>query len=334
MRPPSPPAPQSAEPASSSSHATTTTTSYQQHPQQHHPPSPTLAPDERAYNEKSPSQHHHGSRASKSSHARGRDSVISHPWSPHASSPPSPRSSTSSTARRHRSFSAAHHAPHVIKSQSISFPPQAHLDPEKHGYYSLQSPRTPQRRSNPRADAVLYDQTNYQEKWPEDRAWQLLVRLSRLHMFVSKHDLTLLPKFYLSGPCALVSLTTSLWTIFAIMASLALAPLRLCCSRPSFQSQLTNLLGPALNLQLHLIYSHNSTHSYSSCMLVVVHLFSPIVALGIALAAWTAAAFWIFTSILGDPGGNDGHNDGKESILGVRNWWEKWLSRGLREPKA
>jgi hypothetical protein len=66
-------------------------------------------------------------------------------------------------------------------------------------------------------------------------------------------------------------------------------------------------------------------------MLVVVNLFSPVVAFGVAIAAWTAAGFWFFSSILGDPGGHDGHNDGRETIVSVRNWWERWLSRALRE---
>jgi hypothetical protein len=65
-------------------------------------------------------------------------------------------------------------------------------------------------------------------------------------------------------------------------------------------------------------------------MLVVVNLFAPVVATGVAIAAWTAAFFWFFSAILGDPAGQDGHNDGRDSILGVRNWWDRWLSRALR----
>lgn len=65
-------------------------------------------------------------------------------------------------------------------------------------------------------------------------------------------------------------------------------------------------------------------------MLVVVHLFAPIVAMGVAIAACTAAFFWFFSAILGDPAGQDGRNDGKETLLGVRNWWDRWLSRALR----
>jgi hypothetical protein len=137
-------------------------------------------------------------------------------------------------------------------------------------------------------------------------------------------------QFYLSGPCALLSTAITLWTILALLVSLVLLPLRLCTNRPSLAAQITTFLAPALNLQLHLVYSFNDSEGFSPPMLIVIHLFSPIVAFGVALASWTAAGFWFFSSILGDPGGHDGHNDGKESILGVRNYWERWLSRGLR----
>ena len=129
----------------------------------------------------------------------------------------------------------------------------------------------------------------------------------------------------------LLSGAITIWTFVALLISLILAPLRFCSNRPPLSEQLKTFLAPALNLQLHLVYSHDSTTGYSAPMLVVIHLSSPIVALGVAIAVWTAAAFWFFSSILGDPGGHDGHNDGKESIVGVRNWWERWLSRGLRE---
>jgi hypothetical protein len=143
-------------------------------------------------------------------------------------------------------------------------------------------------------------------------------------------QLLTITQFYLSAPCALLSVVITLWTIVALFVSLALAPLKFCTKRPPLSSQLTTFLAPALNLQLHLVYSHNAAQDYSAPMLVVIHLFGPIIAFGVAIAAWTAAGFWFFSSILGDPGGHDGHNDGKESILGVRNWWERWLSRGLR----
>ena len=71
--------------------------------------------------------------------------------------------------------------PDAIRVQNISYPSQAHIDSEKNGYYSLQSPRTPTRVSVSRSGVVVYDHGKYQEKGPEDKAWQVLVR-SRLNI--------------------------------------------------------------------------------------------------------------------------------------------------------
>ncbi|PSN61228.1 hypothetical protein BS50DRAFT_578615, partial [Corynespora cassiicola Philippines] len=119
------------------------------------------------------------------------------------------------------------------------------------------------------------------------------------------------------------------YALFAILIALMLAPLAIFSKRPPLADQIKTFLAPPLNLQLHLVYSYSSATDYSPPMLVVIHLFSPAVAVGVAIAAWVAACFWFFSAILGDPAGQDGHNDGKDSILGVRNWWDRWLSRGL-----
>lgn len=252
-------------------------------------------------------------RGSKSINGYAHDSVIS-PFSPKASAPPSPSSSISSEAgRKHRAIAEIQetHDRRSHQSHRVSYPPRAHLDPEKAELYDAYDRRS-NRASVPNAAAVVYDKSEYHEKGPEDKAWQLL--------------------FYLSGPCALLSIAITLWTIFATLISLAIYPLRFCSSRPTLSTQLTTFLAPALNLQLHLVYSFDASESYSVPMLLIINLFSPIVAFGIAVASWTAAGFWFFSSILGDPGGHDGgrHNDGKDCILGVRNYWERWLSRGLR----
>lgn len=247
-------------------------------------------------------------RGSKSTTGRGHDSVISHPFSPKASSPPSPASSISSAGRKSRSIPEVRYSSPPRGSRDITYPPQARIiDPEKAAYSSP----SPGRRSPNVAQDAVYDQAEYHEKGPEEKAWQLL--------------------FFLSGPCALLSMGIMLYTFFALLITVFLLPLKLVSKRAPLSQQIISFLAPPLNLQLHLVYSYNSATDYSAPMLVVIHLFSPVVALGVAISAWTAAAFWIFTSILGDPGGNDGHNDGKESILGVRNWWDRWLSRALRD---
>ncbi|RYN30156.1 hypothetical protein AA0119_g2117 [Alternaria tenuissima] len=270
-----------------------------------------------AYNEKELYQRQHSIRTdrhSKSSFGRGHDSVISsHPFSPKASSAPSPTSSISSIGQQRNSTPEIRYSRSDIEQNNIQYPQQAHLDPEKHGYGSSHDGRSPNRAPAARldSDAIVYDKGAFHEKGPEEKAWQLL--------------------FWLCGPCAFLSGAIALWTILALLISIVLAPLRFCTTRPPFSAQITAFLAPALNLQLHLVYSHDSTTDYSAPILVVVHLFSPVVAFGVAIAAWTAAGFWFFSSILGDPGGHDGHNDGKETIVSVRNWWERWLSRGLRE---
>jgi len=132
---------------------------------------------------------------------------------------------------------------------------------------------------------------------------------------------------YLSGPCALFSFTLLLWTLLAVVITVLLQPLRCCSFRPSFDEQLSGFLAPPLKLQLLLIYSPATSNRYKPSMLVLVHTFSVFVALGVALASWVAAFFWFFSAILGDPAGQDGHNDGRATVLGVRNWWERWLLR-------
>ncbi|KAK5148765.1 hypothetical protein LTR04_000535 [Oleoguttula sp. CCFEE 6159] len=145
-------------------------------------------------------------------------------------------------------------------------------------------------------------------------------------------DKTLKILLYLSGPCSVLSLATLFWFVLVLILLFLSQPLRLCSTRTSFRAQCIAWLAPSLNLQLSLIYSTaaSSTDSYGVAMLLVIYLLSPIVSLGVAIAAWVAAVFWIFSAIVGDPSGPSSHNDGKETVLGVRAWWERWLTRALR----
>ena len=120
-------------------------------------------------------------RASRSTYGRAHDSVIS-PFSPAASAPPSPSSSISSHAgRKHRSTTEIQETAGRQSHQShrLSYPPRAHLDPEKASAHdALYEHRSQHRTSAPDAAAVVYDKSEYHEKDPEDQAWQLLVCVS------------------------------------------------------------------------------------------------------------------------------------------------------------
>lgn len=121
----------------------------------------------------------------------------------------------------------------------------------------------------------------------------------------------------------------------AIILNTLVAPLSLLTGRAQYQQSLTTSLAPALILQLKLIYSSaaDESSSYNLPMLLMIHLISPIASLAVSGAAWVAVSYWLFAAIIGDPDGNDskrGENDGRDTVLAVRKWWEMWLCRGLR----
>jgi hypothetical protein len=117
-------------------------------------------------------------RGSKSTTAYAHDSVIS-PFSPKTSAAPSPTSSVSSqTGRKHSNITAIQETQDGRSHQShrVSYPQRAHLDPEKanlHDEYDYR--RSLNRGSVPDVAAVVHDKSEYHEKGPEDKAWQLLV---------------------------------------------------------------------------------------------------------------------------------------------------------------
>ncbi|OCK80095.1 hypothetical protein K432DRAFT_328874 [Lepidopterella palustris CBS 459.81] len=270
------------------------------------------------HNPDTPLKHHDHAISEKTDHEKypstpvdattlSRDSVISHPVSPKDSSPPSPISIASSAGGRHRQYPTVEAA----SQWKPSFPPRAYLDHEKfNGPPQSFMPPSYVPTSNPEIMAVLDDQTRPCDRLPEKKSLKILI--------------------YLSGPCALLSFLITLWTITSLAIVAVLQPFRFCRSRPSFRNQLVAFLVPPLNLQLRLIYSSAYSTTYSASLMLLIHILSPVVALGVAAASWIAACFWFFSAILGDPAGQDGYNDGRATVLGVRNWWETWLSRALR----
>lgn len=142
--------------------------------------------------------------------------------------------------------------------------------------------------------------------------------------------------FFLSGPCAVLSSINAAWACIALVITALSLPIRLCAKRPTFGQQLAGLLGPTLNLQLRCIYTPlppyaNEDASYHTFMLVIVHLFSPFLSFLMMFAAWTLAVYWISSAVVGDPAGQDKRDDGKETVLGLRRWWEHWLMRSVKD---
>lgn len=69
---------------------------------------------------------------------------------------------------------------------------------------------------------------------------------------------------------------------------------------------------------------------YKPLCLIAVYLAAPVLSLGVAAAVWVSASFWIFAIIVGNPDGTERRDDGRATVLGVRNWWEKYLLSAVR----
>ncbi|KAL1972687.1 hypothetical protein VTN31DRAFT_7101 [Thermomyces dupontii] len=69
---------------------------------------------------------------------------------------------------------------------------------------------------------------------------------------------------------------------------------------------------------------------FSPIWLITVHLLAPFLCLGLMLAVWTAAFFWIFAITLGNPDGTEKGDDGRAAVLGVNGWWQKWLRKSRK----
>ncbi|KAK1139650.1 hypothetical protein N8T08_000587 [Aspergillus melleus] len=171
----------------------------------------------------------------------------------------------------------------------------------------------------------------------------------------------LLMLFRLSLPVPIFSLCASLYTVFGLFFVLFTAPFRLCSCIPylrstSFRAQLCDLLVPQLHLHERLaclrkssfrsastqsIYNNdpdrpsasNPCEPYSVGGLVAVLLVSSFLSLAFFLLVWTAAFFWVFAMVLGNPDGTERKDDGRAAVLGVARWWHIWLGKARKSPR-
>ncbi|KAL5003468.1 hypothetical protein BDV10DRAFT_180595 [Aspergillus recurvatus] len=158
--------------------------------------------------------------------------------------------------------------------------------------------------------------------------------------------------FRMSLPIPIFSLLASIYTVFGLLFTLFTLPLRLCSCVPylrktSFRTQLCDLLVPQLHIHERLIglrppsaYNDGEQSSaddigegYSVAGLIMVLLLSSLMSFGLLLLAWTAAFFWVFAMILGNPDGTERKDDGRAAVLGVSRWWQIWLGKA-RSPSG
>lgn len=141
-------------------------------------------------------------------------------------------------------------------------------------------------------------------------------------------------QIYLTTISPFLTLILSLYTIVTTTTIIMIFPLCFLCNncRP-FRSRLHFFLLPPISFQLGLVYSEigiSNTSGDLPAMLVLINTLSPLYAICMSAAAWVAAGFWVFVTLMGDPDGQDGKDDGREAVMGVRRWWERWVQRAIR----
>lgn len=156
----------------------------------------------------------------------------------------------------------------------------------------------------------------------------------------------------MSLPIPIFSFIATIYTVFGLLFTLLVSPLRLCSCIPylrktSFRTQLCDLLVPQLHIHERLIGSPRQLFAedgdglsvadleegYSIGGLIMVLLLSSFMSFGLLLLAWVAAFFWVFAMILGNPDGTERRDDGRAAVLGVCRWWQIWLEKA-RSPSA
>ncbi|KKK13405.1 hypothetical protein ARAM_006770 [Aspergillus rambellii] len=167
----------------------------------------------------------------------------------------------------------------------------------------------------------------------------------------------LLMLFRMSLPIPIFALVASLYTVFALLFAFLISPLRLlsCISylrKTSFRAQICDLLVPQLHIHQRLIglrqsafrsastqsiyqdpdrsFATDGAEGYSAGGLLMVLLLSSLMSFGLLLLAWTAAFFWIFAVMLGNPDGTERKDDGRAAVLGVARWWQIWLNKARK----
>ncbi|OQU99785.1 hypothetical protein CLAIMM_05367 [Cladophialophora immunda] len=130
-------------------------------------------------------------------------------------------------------------------------------------------------------------------------------------------------------------LFSSIFSIFAVLVIIVFAPLRLCRKECSPSLSLVRMVAPVFRNHLQMIFAkaldNAHTFEFSPVCLVLIHIVSPLISIGNAIAAWIVAVFWVFAIIMGNPDGTERRDDGRASVLLLRDWWERCLLFAIRK---
>ncbi|KAE8349509.1 hypothetical protein BDV28DRAFT_141077 [Aspergillus coremiiformis] len=171
----------------------------------------------------------------------------------------------------------------------------------------------------------------------------------------------LLMLFRLSVPVPIFSFGASFYTVFGLLLVLVVSPFRICSCIPyfrstSFRQQLCHLLVPQLHIHERLVRLRGASsrssptqavyndldgssvtdpsEHFSILGLIAVLLLSSLLSIAFLLLVWTAAFFWVFAMVLGNPDGTERKDDGRAAVLGVCRWWHIWLRKARKPPRS
>lgn len=126
----------------------------------------------------------------------------------------------------------------------------------------------------------------------------------------------------------------AIYTVLAVLVLLLLLPVRLFKKDACVRDHVIRALAPFYRNHLELICAPSveeaHTFVFKPFTLILVNLASPILGIGVAVAAWIAGAFWGFAIIMGNPDGTERRDDGRDAVIHVRDWWEGYLLTALR----
>lgn len=134
---------------------------------------------------------------------------------------------------------------------------------------------------------------------------------------------------FLSTLDPLYSALTAIYSILIGLIFLVCSPICICNKTFSPGNIIIRSLAPLLKKHLQFIHAESMdelhTLDFSPIMLVLVHAVSPLLSIGVAISAWVAACFWLFALMMGNPDGTERSDDGRATVLRLRNWWETFL---------